>query len=82
MSLSLPPVLVIDDEKNMRLSLKSILHGEGYDVQMVESAEEALAALERTGIPHGHHRRPPGQDERLRIPGPGLQTLAQRRPSS
>ena len=47
MSLPLPPVLVIDDEKNMRLSLKSILHGEGYDVQMTESAEEALAALER-----------------------------------
>ncbi len=47
MSLPLPPVLVIDDERNMRLSLKSILHGEGYDVQMAESAEEALAALEK-----------------------------------
>ena len=43
----MPPVLVIDDEKNMRLSLKAILHGEGYDVQMVESAEEALASLEK-----------------------------------
>jgi DNA-binding NtrC family response regulator len=43
----LPPVLVIDDERNMRLSLKSILHTEGYDVQMVESAEEALLALEK-----------------------------------
>jgi len=31
----------------MRLSLKSILHTEGYYVQMVESAEEALAALEK-----------------------------------
>ena len=47
MSLPLPPILVVDDEKNMRLSLKSILHGEGYDVQMVESAEEAIAALEK-----------------------------------
>jgi DNA-binding NtrC family response regulator len=47
MSLPLPPVLVVDDERNMRLSLKAILHGEGYDVQMVESAEEALAALEK-----------------------------------
>jgi DNA-binding NtrC family response regulator len=47
MSLPLPPVLVIDDERNMRLSLKAILHGEGYDVQMVESAEEALVALEK-----------------------------------
>jgi DNA-binding NtrC family response regulator len=47
MSLPLPPVLVIDDEKNMRLSLRSILHGEGYDVQMVESAEDGLSALEK-----------------------------------
>ena len=47
MSLPLPPILVIDDEKNMRLSLKSILQGEGYDVQMVESAEDGLAALEK-----------------------------------
>ena len=47
MSLPLPPILVVDDERNMRLSLKSILHGEGYDVQMVESAEEAIAALEK-----------------------------------
>ncbi len=43
----LPPVLVVDDEKNMRLSLKSILSGEGYDMRLVESAEEAIAALER-----------------------------------
>jgi DNA-binding NtrC family response regulator len=47
MSLPLPPVLVIDDERNMRLSLRSILQGEGYDVQMVESAEDALVALEK-----------------------------------
>ena len=39
MSPPLPPLLVVDDERNMRLSLKSILHTEGYDVQMVESAE-------------------------------------------
>jgi len=45
--ISLPPVLVVDDEKNMRLSLKSILSGEGYDMRLVESAEEAIAALER-----------------------------------
>jgi DNA-binding NtrC family response regulator len=43
----LPPVLVVDDEKNMRLSLKSILAGEGYDMRLVESAEEAIASLER-----------------------------------
>jgi len=45
MSLSLPPVLVVDDEKNMRLSLKTVLEGERYPVRTVESAEEALALL-------------------------------------
>jgi len=43
----LPPVLVVDDEKNMRLSLRSILLGEGYDMRLVESAEDALASLEK-----------------------------------
>ena len=47
MSVALPPVLVLDDEKNMRLSLKSILDDEGYQVRLVESAEEALALLEK-----------------------------------
>jgi DNA-binding NtrC family response regulator len=47
MSLSLPPVLVVDDEKNMRLSLKSVLTDEGYLVHAVESAEQALDVLER-----------------------------------
>jgi DNA-binding NtrC family response regulator len=43
----LPPVLVVDDEKNMRLSLQTILGGEGYAVRAVESAEEALNLLAR-----------------------------------
>ncbi len=47
MNWPLPPVLVVDDEKNMRLSLKSILVGEGYEFRLVESAEDALAALEK-----------------------------------
>jgi DNA-binding NtrC family response regulator len=47
MNWPLPPVLVVDDEKNMRLSLRSILSGEGYDLRLVESAEEALAVLEK-----------------------------------
>jgi DNA-binding NtrC family response regulator len=47
MSLPLPPVLVVDDEKNMRASLKSILVDEGYQVRAVESAEEGLATLEK-----------------------------------
>jgi DNA-binding NtrC family response regulator len=47
MSVSLPPVLVVDDEKNMRLSLESILTSEDYRVRAVESAEDGLALLER-----------------------------------
>ena len=45
MSLSLPPVLVVDDEKNMRLSLQTLLGDEGYAVRAVESAETALELL-------------------------------------
>ena len=47
MSTRLPPVLVVDDEKNMRLSLKTVLADERYSVRAVESAEEALSLLER-----------------------------------
>ncbi len=42
----LPPVLVVDDEKNMRLSLKTVLADEGYAVATVESAEQALEVLD------------------------------------
>jgi len=45
MSISLPPVLVVDDEKNMRLSLQTVLKDENYSTRAVESAEEALALL-------------------------------------
>ncbi|MEO6033845.1 MAG: sigma-54 dependent transcriptional regulator [Verrucomicrobiota bacterium] len=45
MSLPPPPVLVVDDEKNMRLSVKSILTDEGYLARSVESAEEALVVM-------------------------------------
>jgi DNA-binding NtrC family response regulator len=38
-------VLVVDDEKNMRGSLKTVLSDEGYAVRAVESAEEALNLL-------------------------------------
>ena len=47
MSVRLPPVLVVDDEKNMRLSLRTVLADERYNVKAVESAEEALEMLER-----------------------------------
>ncbi len=45
MSLPLPPVLVVDDEKNMRRSLQIMLGDEGYAVRAAESAEEALRLL-------------------------------------
>jgi DNA-binding NtrC family response regulator len=45
MSSPIPPVLVIDDEKNMRLSLKTLLTDEGYSAKAVESAEEGLVLL-------------------------------------
>ena len=44
---ALPPVLVVDDEKNMRLSLQTVLGDEGYQVRAVERAEEGLHLLER-----------------------------------
>jgi len=47
MSAALPPVLVVDDERNMRLSLQTMLADEGYDARTVESAEEALNLLAR-----------------------------------
>ena len=39
MNLPLPPVLVVDDEKNMRRSLQTMLMDEGYAVRTAESAE-------------------------------------------
>ncbi|HXJ74583.1 MAG TPA: sigma-54 dependent transcriptional regulator [Candidatus Dormibacteraeota bacterium] len=47
MSAALPPVLVVDDEKNMRLSLQAMLGDEGYTANAVESAEEGLSLLAR-----------------------------------
>jgi len=50
MTSALPPVLVIDDEKNMRLSLKTLLADEGYDARTMESAEEALPLLAQEDV--------------------------------
>jgi DNA-binding NtrC family response regulator len=47
MNASLPSVLVVDDEKNMRRSLQTMLGDEGYVAHAVESAEEGLELLER-----------------------------------
>jgi DNA-binding NtrC family response regulator len=45
MKAPLPPVLVVDDEKNMRRSLQTVLGDDGYEVRTAESAEEALKLL-------------------------------------
>ena len=45
MIVPLPPVLIVDDEKNMRRSLQTMLLDEGYAVRAAESAEEALGLL-------------------------------------
>jgi DNA-binding NtrC family response regulator len=45
MSGPLPPLLIVDDEKNMRLSLQTIMESEGYEVRPAESAEQALKFL-------------------------------------
>jgi DNA-binding NtrC family response regulator len=44
---ALPPVLIVDDERNMRRSLETMLVDEGYTVQAAESAEEAMSLLNR-----------------------------------
>jgi DNA-binding NtrC family response regulator len=46
MTAHMPPLLVIDDEPNMRISLESIMVDEGYQVRVLESAEQGLKALE------------------------------------
>jgi DNA-binding NtrC family response regulator len=39
-------LLIVDDEKGMRLALKSLLAKEGYEVEVAESGEQALRAIE------------------------------------
>jgi len=41
-----PTILVVDDEKNIRRTLRMVLEPEGYEVAEAESAEEALKLLE------------------------------------
>lgn len=41
------PVLVVDDEKNMRRSLETVLTDEGYAAQVAESAEDAMDRIAR-----------------------------------
>jgi len=43
-------VLVVDDEKNIRISLSSILEDEGYEVITTESGEDALRIVEEKPV--------------------------------
>ncbi len=43
-------ILVIDDEKNIRVSLQSILEDEGYDVTTAETGEDGLQMLGSNGV--------------------------------
>src|SRR5437763_315020 len=42
-------VLVVDDEQNLRKVLAATLQREGYEVQVANDGEEAIAALDRDG---------------------------------
>ncbi|MBM3833907.1 MAG: sigma-54-dependent Fis family transcriptional regulator [Verrucomicrobia bacterium] len=44
---TMPPLLVVDDEKNMRLSLEAVMEEEGYQFRAADSAEAALRLLEQ-----------------------------------
>ena len=45
--MKLPPLLVVDDEKNMRLSLQTVLEGESYEVRLADSAEAGLKLIQQ-----------------------------------
>jgi DNA-binding NtrC family response regulator len=47
MTSTLPPLLVVDDEKNMRLSLEAVMSAEGYEYRAADSAEQALKMLDQ-----------------------------------
>src|SRR5919205_4593545 len=58
-----PTVLVVDDEKNIRRTLRMVLEAEGYAVAEAESAEEALKLLEAEPVDVGvFDVRLPGMD--------------------
>ena len=56
-------ILVVDDEKNIRRTLRMVLETEGYAVQEAESAEQALKLLEAEPVDLGiFDVRLPGMD--------------------
>jgi DNA-binding NtrC family response regulator len=58
-----PTVLVVDDERNIRRTLRMVLEAEGYEVREAETAEEALPLLESEPVDVGlFDVRLPGMD--------------------
>jgi two-component system nitrogen regulation response regulator NtrX len=58
-----PTVLVVDDERNIRRTLRMVLEAEGYAVSEAESAEDALKILEGEPVDLGiFDIRLPGMD--------------------
>ena len=50
MKSTLPPILVVDDELNMRVTIRELLVDEGYEVDLAESGEEAIEKLSEVGL--------------------------------
>ncbi|MDE2680553.1 MAG: sigma-54 dependent transcriptional regulator [Verrucomicrobiota bacterium] len=46
---NLPPVLVVDDEPNMRETVREMLSDDGFAVELAESAEDALEMMAAPG---------------------------------
>jgi CheY-like chemotaxis protein len=42
------PILVIEDDNDIREGLKLLLEGEGYEVELAQNGQDALALLEST----------------------------------
>ena len=49
MKSTLPTILVVDDEPNMRETVRELLMDEGYLVDLAESAEQAIEMLGKAG---------------------------------
>ena len=43
-------ILVVDDEKSIRITLREFLRTDGYEVEMAEDADEAVSLLGQTGF--------------------------------
>ena len=44
MKSALPPILMVDDEPNMRATVSELLMDDGYTVDVAESGEQAVDA--------------------------------------